>query len=924
MGIKMKTRKKVFGFGLVVVMLFSLCVTSIAAFAEQESVEVTDTNNFECVGTVTEDFNGVEDVDALYAKTTSGTGDLSGKWQLTKISHVGQGRSEMTTHDGSDKALNMVTTNGAAEPGGVDFVFDTPLAPEYILEVSYDLCLNGTSATVALTNGNYTNNESAGFCNMREDGLFRIFSGNGGGTGVEAYAGVISGTITVKGVYNLLSWTYDAEVYQNGTKIAGVTAGRMGPMVDGGPVCKPGTTYEKLSFFTQVGTAWVDNISVKAYKPTSEFALEMSETFDGKTVGAMSNVHVENGMGSWVANTLWGGGYEYAEYINSNGNTDIGIRASGAWNRVQYVPGVNFNKLYDNNSEVIVKFDFIVPNADPQGWMIMEWGDGFTDEHRNVPFFALNANGDKWALTYPNDTAPGTEMFASPLASLERGKTYTFEGTIYPAREMTSAVVKEGDTTVCKGSYKGGQWRKYTDGLNVHTMSMTNDGTPGVIFDNFSISSKEAPPYDPNVLVDKVDFSDCSSVADLRALGFLIVDSPENNISVGTAFENDPQSPSMCLGSAAHGANFPVLPAAANEGAYKVSYWAYDSGPAGLLVVDAPMILNSFDNGSLGLLRVESNRAYLGDTAITELQTGTWYRFENIIDLDARKVSAAVYTESGAQMGKTVRTDFKNFTPELSTDLIDHFIGIRFRNWGLDTNVYIDNIEANRYFVTPTLTDKKISFSMFDGTTVSEKEGIKPEVESIVLDFGASVTEESAAEGIHLSKADGTTVAFTGSANSGKYFMKLDRLPEPNSSYLLTVDGSVKTKDGKSLGSSFSYTFTTGQGDFFCKLISVQKDGEILENMTGVPGSSELTIELKYANPLLSAKKVECIVNYYDSKHRTIGKTIHEITAEAGSAKTMSLTAKAVPEDCDSIQILLWDDLESMIAYTDGVTFVTE
>ena len=47
MGIKMKTRKKVFGFGLVVVMLFSLCVTSIAAFAEQESVEVTDTNNFE-------------------------------------------------------------------------------------------------------------------------------------------------------------------------------------------------------------------------------------------------------------------------------------------------------------------------------------------------------------------------------------------------------------------------------------------------------------------------------------------------------------------------------------------------------------------------------------------------------------------------------------------------------------------------------------------------------------------------------------------------------------------------------------------------------------------------------------------------------------------------------------------------------------
>ena len=689
----MKNIKRIFSFGLIVAMIFSLCVTQDVVFAEQGSMNLTDTNNFECVGTVTEDFNEVENIDALYDKTTSGDGVLSGKWRLTEISHVGKGANEI---DAENRALKMMTTKNFENPGGVDFVFDTPLTPDYILDVSYDMYIDNlqTLAIAALTNGNYTTNQSAGFSQIRDsDGHFIIYSGNAGGNAVEAVNTPIEqGTVTVKSVYNLWSWTYDARVYQNGNEIASVTAGRMGPYAGGEPVCKPGTTYEKLSFFTQVGTARLDNISIKAYKPTSGFALEMSETFDGKTVGAMSNVHVENGMGSWVANTLWGGGYEYAEYINSNGNTDIGIRASGAWNRLQYVPGVNFNKLYDNNSEITVKFDFIIPDTNPQGWVIMEWGDGFTNEYRNVPFFALNANGDNWAFTYPNDTVPNTEMFASPLATLEKGKVYTYEGKIYPVRETTSAIIKEGNAVKCKCSYKGGQWRDWTEGSNVHTMSVTNDGMPGIIFDNFNISSKEAACF-------VTDFSNCNSVTDLRNLGLLIEDNAANNISVGAAFESDPQSPSMCLGSAAHGANVPILPAAAYEGTYKVSYWAYNSTPNGILVVDAPMKLNSFDNGSLGLLKIESNRAYLGDTAITELQASRWYRFENIINLDARNVSTTIYNADGLQIGKAGQ-EFKNFEAALSSELIDHFIGIRFRNWGdNDAKVYIDNIEASRIIV---------------------------------------------------------------------------------------------------------------------------------------------------------------------------------------------------------------------------------
>ena len=114
----------------------------------------------------------------------------------------------------------------------------------------------------------------------------------------------------------------------------------------------------------------------------------------------MANSKAETGFGSWVANTVWGGGYQYAEYINSAGQTDIGIKADGAWNRLQYIPGVNFSKLYENNTgEITFGFDFVTPDNIADGKMIMEWGDGFTNKYQNIPFFAITkADDDHYSL----------------------------------------------------------------------------------------------------------------------------------------------------------------------------------------------------------------------------------------------------------------------------------------------------------------------------------------------------------------------------------------------------------------------------------------------------------------------------------------------------------------------------------------------
>ena len=104
------------------------------------------------------------------------------------------------------------------------------------------------------------------------------------------------------------------------------------------------------------------------------------------------------------------------------------------------------------------------------------------------------------------------------------------------------------------------------------------------------------------------------------------------------------------------------------------------------------------------------------------------------------------------------------------------------------------------------------------------------------------------------------------------------------------------------------------------KIISAQVNNSVLENMEGVPGSAALKVNIQYMNSLLDSKNIACVISYYDSNHRTIGKTIHEIEAVASKADTVRLTAKAVPENCSSIQVILWSDLEAMVPYCDCLT----
>ena len=57
---------------------------------------------------------------------------------------------------------------------------------------------------------------------------------------------------------------------------------------------------------------------------------------------------------------------------------------------------------------------------------------------------------------------------------------------------MTYATIKQGENLVYSGFYRMEQWRRWTEGLNLHTMSMSEIGNAatGIILDNFKMSAR--------------------------------------------------------------------------------------------------------------------------------------------------------------------------------------------------------------------------------------------------------------------------------------------------------------------------------------------------------------------------------------------------------------------------------------------------
>ena len=436
------------------------------------------------------------------------------------------------------------------------------------------------------------------------------------------------------------------------------------------------------------------------------------------------------------------------------------------------------------------------------------------------------------------------------------------------------------------------------------------------------IETETPKPEDSIILVDNMDFTGCSTVADARRLGLVINNS--ENVSISSAYEGDSLSPSLCINRADNGVNLTTFSAGAYEGVYNISYWIYTEGVDTHFIVDAPMKMNGFEDGSLMLLEVRDNLASVnpnfGDgqrgMTIAPIRDKAWYRFEHIIDVNTRMVTTKAFDANNSPIGNVINRKFTNMTADYSSELIDHFSGIRFRNWK-DIGTLIDNISIRREFIAPKLTEENISFITADGTEVGYTNEISPAVKSIALDFGTSITDKSAKSGIHLTKADGTEVLFTGEKDKTKYLMNFEHLLEPNQTYTLTVE-NIENGIGTQISENLSSTFITGNGGISARISSICENGTALGDTTPI-ADGQLTVNIEYINSLLTEQNIDCVVSCYDKNNRAIETAVHKITVPASSSSSLEISSKTVPENCASVKAVLWRDLESMISY-DGYT----
>lgn len=403
------------------------------------------------------------------------------------------------------------------------------------------------------------------------------------------------------------------------------------------------------------------------YRKSGEGALQgtwqrSSRGKDGSAAVEDGSLYVEtSGDGDW--NNFSGVDFVFDKPITSNYFLEVSYEITGITENS--AGAVFFNNLSDSSSAI--------HNVNSIGAGLWENG-GFqfiksNEEHK--PVFA-----DCWV-------GYGRNVTASVKTVYDLNK-WTYDGTVTigsETKQVTSFPIApagyddNGGTFICS---TGSAFDRLTVAVR--------NGISKI--DNISIKAYKTK-YN---LIENMDFDGCKSTDDLKELGFLIKD---DTISVGSAFESDEMRPSMCINNAAYGANLPVLDTAAYDGAYRISYWVYSTSAQASFVVDAPMVINSFENGSLLLLKIDNNQAYMGNLKVASLETNTWYRFEHTIGLNERMVGTAAYKADGSRAGMPVRCGFTNFTDGEADEKINHFSGIRFRNWS-KTDVYVDNIDVHK------------------------------------------------------------------------------------------------------------------------------------------------------------------------------------------------------------------------------------
>lgn len=450
-----------------------------------------------------------------------------------------------------------------------------------------------------------------------------------------------------------------------------------------------------------------------------------------------------------------------------------------------------------------------------------------------------------------------------------------------------------------------------------------NDNKPYYI-DNFSVELLDSGETQYDYLIEENNFEGYAAYTELGTAAYTF--DPRASASYALAGGADGKQALQISGNASR---FAKTIAGATAGKVRISYDIKTDGIAVVTFVGTNAANAGMNQALLAYVHADGiGHTYAGiyeDNKLCDYTKGSWVRIENIIDLDKRTISYAVYDEKGIALGEPyVQNGFEWITRSEPGQTIEKLNAFWVRNWGIEgTSVWVDNIKYEYYYGIPSISVASVSARDLAGESVDMTAAlITPGLSEIALDFSAELTEESTANGaIKLYEKDGSA-EYTGSVEGEKYVIPLSTPLKGNTTYVIYVDESVATSLGSALGQSFTYKFTTSEAE--CEVISrgVYKYGTAteLESIDGLAAGDKIVVWADVVNNTYTAQDVTFLVAYYGSNNILKAVDIAPESADAAFSETIEreFTLQDMT-NIEEIRIYVWDNAVNAIPYCEAI-----
>jgi len=278
---------------------------------------------------------------------------------------------------------------------------------------------------------------------------------------------------------------------------------------------------------------------------------------------------------------------------------------------------------------------------------------------------------------------------------------------------------------------------------------------------------------------------------------------------------------SLVLGKSGQ-CNIDLIPAdvtgAVAKDKIKVSFDVKPNGAQGKGDVAVKLKLEGVtDSSEVGLVHFaywnQIHRKYSGSyqdyTNCNSYSRTVMYHCEVILDFETGKETISIYKEDGSAL-----VDNFEYTTIDLTDYAGKTINglqlLSYNSYGDEySDTYFDNIKIEYVVERAEVTDD--SFKIYSGNSVNtDSTKVNADADKIVIDFGATMNEDSL-KGVTITNVtDNKTLAYTGEVRGTTYVMTLTDLLGYGKNYKITVPATAATeKDGIEIGSEYVYNFTT-------------------------------------------------------------------------------------------------------------------